>query len=83
MGLVLILIFTQAQRRKMPSLLSFKVATGKVVRGWDEALPAMNKGEKVQMETQSEWTSGKPGQPNASFPPNAELIFEVELVGIG
>ncbi|KAB1280707.1 Peptidyl-prolyl cis-trans isomerase FKBP3 [Camelus dromedarius] len=62
--------------------LSFKVGIGKVIRGWDEALLTMNKGEKARLEIEPEWAYGKKGQPDAKIPPNAKLIFEVELVDI-
>ena len=62
--------------------LSFKVGIGKVIRGWDEALLTMSKGEKARLEIEPEWAYGKKGQPDAKIPPNAKLIFEVELVVI-
>ncbi|XP_043930203.1 peptidyl-prolyl cis-trans isomerase FKBP3 [Protopterus annectens] len=62
--------------------LSFKVGMGKVIRGWDEALLTMSKGEKARLEIESEWAYGKKGQPDAKIPPNANLIFEVELVDV-
>lgn len=62
--------------------LSFKVGKGKVIRGWDEALLTMSKGEKAQLEMEREWVYGKKGQPDAKIPPNAKLIFEVKLLDI-
>ncbi|KAB0391501.1 hypothetical protein E2I00_016289 [Balaenoptera physalus] len=61
---------------------SFKVGIGKVIRGWDEALLTMSKVEKDQLEIEPEWAYGKKGQLDAKIPPNAKLIFEVELVDI-
>ncbi|CAO2593198.1 Peptidyl-prolyl cis-trans isomerase FKBP3, partial [Lemmus lemmus] len=61
---------------------NFKVGIGKVIRGWDEALLTMSKGEKARLEIEPEWAYGKKGQPDAKIPPNAKLIFEVELVDI-
>ncbi|KAK2108718.1 FK506-binding protein 2B [Saguinus oedipus] len=58
------------------------VGVGKVIRGWDEALLTMSKGEKARLEIEPEWAYGKKGQPDAKIPPNAKLIFEVELVDI-
>nr|KAF6500093.1 FKBP prolyl isomerase 3 [Molossus molossus] len=49
---------------------------------WDEALLTMSKGEKARLEIEPEWAYGKKGQPDAKIPPNAKLIFEVELVDI-
>ncbi|XP_056402727.1 peptidyl-prolyl cis-trans isomerase FKBP3 [Hyla sarda] len=75
-------ISTSAKKKKGAKPLSFKVGLGRVIRGWDEALLTMSKGEKAKLEIQSEWAYGKKGQPDAKIPPNAKLIFEVELVDI-
>uniref|UniRef100_A0A8C0QHT2 peptidylprolyl isomerase n=3 Tax=Canis lupus TaxID=9612 RepID=A0A8C0QHT2_CANLF len=75
-------IQTSSKKKKNAKPLSFKVGIGKVIRGWDEALLTMSKGEKAQLETEPEWAYGKKGQPDAKIPPNAKLIFEVELVDI-
>ncbi|XP_066550660.1 peptidyl-prolyl cis-trans isomerase FKBP3 [Amia ocellicauda] len=71
-----------AKKRKSSKPLSFKVGMGKVIRGWDEALLTMSKGEKACLEIEPEWAYGKKGLPDAKIPPNAKLIFEVELVAI-
>ncbi|XP_075700080.1 peptidyl-prolyl cis-trans isomerase FKBP3 [Rhinoderma darwinii] len=73
---------TSSKKKKGAKPLSFKVGVGKVIRGWDEALLTMSKGEKAKLEIQSEWAYGKKGQPDAKIPPNAKLFFEVELVDI-
>ncbi|CAH2328841.1 peptidyl-prolyl cis-trans isomerase FKBP3 [Pelobates cultripes] len=75
-------IQTSAKKKKAAKPLSFKVGIGKVIRGWDEALLTMTKGEKAKLEIQPEWAYGKKGMPDAKIPPNAKLFFEVELVDI-
>ncbi|XP_073751257.1 peptidyl-prolyl cis-trans isomerase FKBP3 isoform X3 [Callorhinus ursinus] len=75
-------IQTSSKKKKNAKPLSFKVGIGKVIRGWDEALLTMSKGEKARLEIEPEWAYGKKGQPDAKIPPNAKLIFEVELVDI-
>uniref|UniRef100_A0A8C0KAL2 peptidylprolyl isomerase n=1 Tax=Canis lupus dingo TaxID=286419 RepID=A0A8C0KAL2_CANLU len=75
-------IQTISKKKKNAKPLSFKVEIGKVIRGWDEALLTMSKGEKARLEIEPEWAYGKKGQPDAKIPPNAKLIFEVELVDI-
>uniref|UniRef100_A0A8C7BXF9 peptidylprolyl isomerase n=1 Tax=Neovison vison TaxID=452646 RepID=A0A8C7BXF9_NEOVI len=65
------------KKNAMP--LSFKLITGKVIRGWIEALLTMSKGENAQLETEPEWAYGKKGWPEAKIPPNAKLHFKVEL----
>uniref|UniRef100_M3XMG2 peptidylprolyl isomerase n=1 Tax=Mustela putorius furo TaxID=9669 RepID=M3XMG2_MUSPF len=69
-----------SKKKKNAKPLSFKVGLGKVIRGWDEAVLSMSKGEKARLEIEPEWAYGKKGQPDAKIPPNAKLIFEVELV---
>ncbi|XP_072843057.2 peptidyl-prolyl cis-trans isomerase FKBP3 isoform X2 [Pogona vitticeps] len=75
-------IQTSSKKKKASKPLSFKVGVGKVIRGWDEALLTMSKGEKAHLEIEPEWAYGKKGQPEAKIPPNAKLFFEVELVDI-
>ncbi|CAM9830926.1 peptidyl-prolyl cis-trans isomerase FKBP3 isoform X1 [Lampetra fluviatilis] len=75
-------ITTSAKKKKATKPLSFKVGLGRVIRGWDEALLTMSKGEKVRLEIEPEWAYGRKGMPDAKIPPNAKLIFEVELVDV-
>ncbi|XP_060773779.1 peptidyl-prolyl cis-trans isomerase FKBP3 isoform X1 [Neoarius graeffei] len=71
-----------ARKKKQAKPLSFKVGIGKVIRGWDEGLLTMSKGETAHLEIEPEWAYGKKGLPDSKIPPNAKLIFEVELVSI-
>ncbi|XP_004542155.1 peptidyl-prolyl cis-trans isomerase FKBP3 [Maylandia zebra] len=73
---------TGAKKKKQAKPLSFKVGLGKVIRGWDEALLTMSKGETARLEIDPEWAYGKKGVPESKIPPNAKLIFEVELVSV-
>jgi len=69
-------------KKKVPEPLKFKVGTGKVIRGWDEALLTMSVGEKVKLIIEPEWAYGKKGLPDAGIPPNSTLTFEVELLSV-
>ncbi|KAJ2758026.1 FK506-binding protein 2B, partial [Coemansia nantahalensis] len=73
---------TQAKGRKPPSPLVFKVGTGRVIRGWDEALLTMVRGEKARLVIRPEWAYGQRGLDAGGIPPNATLHFDVELVDI-
>ncbi|XP_034017500.1 peptidyl-prolyl cis-trans isomerase FKBP3 [Thalassophryne amazonica] len=73
---------TGARKKKQSKPLSFKVGLGRVIRGWDEALLTMSKGETARLEIDPEWAYGKKGVPESKIPPNAKLIFEVELVSV-
>ncbi|KAG2457481.1 FKBP3 isomerase, partial [Polypterus senegalus] len=61
-------IATSSKKKKATKPLSFKVGVGKVIRGWDEALLTMSKGEKALLEIDSEWAYGKKGNPEAKYP---------------
>lgn len=52
-----------------------------MIRGWDEALLTMSKGEKCKIFVEAPWAYGKKGVEGV-IPPNANLIFEIELVSI-
>lgn len=59
--------------------LTFRVGTGQVIKGWDEAILAMKKGEKRTLIIPYWLGYGVTGRP-PTVPGRATLVFEVELL---
>lgn len=62
--------------------IEFTCGVGQVIKGWDEAMELLNKGSKARLVIPSELGYGSMGAGNGVIPPNATLIFDVELVDI-
>eukprot|EP00930_Biecheleria_cincta_P061456 TRINITY_DN47025_c0_g1_i1.p1 TRINITY_DN47025_c0_g1~~TRINITY_DN47025_c0_g1_i1.p1 ORF type:complete len:194 (+),score=19.76 TRINITY_DN47025_c0_g1_i1:84-584(+) len=58
-----------------------QIGTGKVIRGWDEGVPTMSLGEKATLRISPDYGYGSQGA-GGVIPPNAELIFDVDLLKI-
>ncbi|GMY08482.1 peptidyl-prolyl cis-trans isomerase FKBP20-1-like [Fagus crenata] len=65
--------------REDNTLFSFEVGKGTVIKAWDVALRTMKVGEVAKITCQPDYAYGSAGSP-PDIPPNATLIFEVELV---
>lgn len=59
--------------------IRFQVGTGQVIKGWDEALLTMKKGERRTLIVPYWLGYGEAGRPPA-IPARATLVFDVELV---
>jgi FKBP-type peptidyl-prolyl cis-trans isomerase len=70
--------FDSSKDRNKP--FEFRLGAGEVIKGWDEGVAGMKVGGTRKLIIPSDLAYGKRGR--GKIPPDAELTFEVELLGI-
>jgi len=72
-------VFDSSYTRKKP--IEFKLGIGQVIEGWDEGIALLKVGDKARFVIPSDLGYGPAGA-GGVIPPNATLIFDVELMDV-
>lgn len=72
-------VFDSSYQRKQP--IEFTLGVGQVISGWDEGIQLLHVGDKARLVIPSHLAYGSQGA-GGVIPPDAPLIFDVELVDI-
>ncbi len=73
-------VFDSSYKRKQP--IDFKLGIGQVIRGWDEGISLLQVGDKARFVIPSDLAYGSAGA-GGVIPPDATLVFDVELMKVG
>jgi len=73
-------VFDSSYKRNQP--IDFQLGVGQVIKGWDEGISLLKVGDKARFVIPSDLAYGNAGA-GGVIPPNATLIFDVELMKVG
>lgn len=68
--------------RDKPTSFQATLETGRVISGWVQGVPGMRVGGQRKLVIPPELAYGTAGVPQADIPPNAVLVFDVELLEV-
>ena len=73
-------MFDSSRAKRRP--FEFDLGKGSVISGWDEALKGVREGTKLQIKIPAKLAYGRVGVSSMGIPPNADLIFKVEVLKV-
>ena len=65
-----------------PQPFSYSSGTGGVIKGWDDGVATMQLGERAKISIPWQYAYGAAGHPGFKIPPQADLLFEIEVLAI-
>jgi len=71
--------FDSSRDRNSP--FKFSIGMGQVIRGWDDGVAKLSVGTRAKLTCSSDYAYGSRGFPGV-IPPDATLVFDVELLGL-
>lgn len=72
-------VYDSSVRKGRP--FTFKLGNGEVIKGWDHGVAQMSLGQKAKLVCSPDFAYGAKGAAGV-IPPNASLLFEVEVLKI-
>ena len=69
-------------RNRLNEFLNLCIIQGQVIEGWERGLAQMSLGQRVSMTLSPDMAYGEAGAGDGVIPPNATLVFDIEVLKI-